>query len=253
MSALLVPDVNHRLLPGKSTTPLQPQVINVHTMVWDLDNCEAYFRRAGNPYSHIGTGHDGEVRQWQDLQYRAASCLNGNPYNISIENADKGPGFPAWSGSDVPDFTDAQAESLIVVISWLCHRFNLPKSVVATSCPHERGIGYHRLGVDPYRNTSCGRLWSSARGKACPGDRRIHTLKTEIIPAVSSPTPQAKDEEEMVEDIERLHVIYLHAHPDPREWGRSMLESFNYHLWRYGTGTSLETIRQDFQRTAGLG
>jgi hypothetical protein len=188
MTAVLVPDVNHRLLPGKSRTPLDPQVINVHTMVWDIENCERYFARAGNPYSHFGTGHDGEVRQWQDLRYRAASCLDGNPYNISIENADKGAGFPAWTGVNVPAFTDAQADSLVVLLSWLCHRFGLPKSAIATSRPHERGIGWHRLGVDPYRHPS-GRRWSSARGKVCPGDRRIHQLTTEIIPAVSAPSP----------------------------------------------------------------
>lgn len=180
MSAVLIPDVNHRLLPGKSRTLLQPQIITVHTMVWDLNSCETYFRRAGNPYSHVGTGHDGEVRQWQDLGYRAASDLHGNPYNISSQNADTGPGFPRWTGSDVPDFTDPQAESLIVVLSctWLCHRFNLPKEAIGSSCPHERGIGWHRHGVDPYRNRSCGRRWSSAYGKACPGDRRIHQLTT---------------------------------------------------------------------------
>lgn len=196
MSAILVPGVNHRLLPGKSRTLLQPQIISVHTMVWDLGNCERYFAQSGNPYSHFGTGHDGEIRQWQDLRYRAASDLDGNPYNISIENADKGAGFPTWSGSNVPAFTDDQADSLVVLLSWLCHRFNLPKTAIGTSCPHERGIGWHRLGINPYRNTSCGRRWSSAYGKACPGDRRIHQLTTEIIPAVSAPTTTATLEED---------------------------------------------------------
>lgn len=266
MSAILVPGVTHRLLSGKSRTALSPQIINVHTMVWSLQACEDYFAGKGRPYSHFGTGPDGEIRQWQDLRYRAASCYYGNPYNISIENADKGAGYPSWTGTDVPRFTDAQAESLVVLISWLCHRFGLPKSAIATSRPHERGIGWHRLGVNPYRHPD-GRLWSSAVGKACPGDRRIHQLVHEIIPAVSAPAPQPpeqKDEEEMVEDIERLHVIYLKANPDPRQWSIDMLKSFNYHLWRYASGSglaaaaapgspqALEQIRQDFQKTAGL-
>lgn len=196
MGAILLPGAEHRLLPGKSKTLLDPRWITVHTMVWDLASCEHYFRQAGRPYSHFGTGPEGELRQWQDLRFRAASCLEGNPYSISWENADTGPGYPRWSGTDVPDFTDAQAETLIVGLSWCCHRFGIPKSAIATSCPHERGIGWHRLGVDPWRNTSCGLRWSSHRGKVCPGDRRIHQLVHEIIPAVSAPAPATPVSEE---------------------------------------------------------
>lgn len=250
MSAILVPGVSHRLLSGKSRVALQPQIINIHTMVWDIGNCERYFAQSGRPYSHFGTGHDGEIRQWQDLRYRAASCLHGNPYNISIENADTGAGFPRWSGSNVPDFTDAQVESLIVLVSWLCHRFGLPKSAISTTCPHERGIGWHRLGVNPWRNTSCGRLWSSAAGKVCPGDRRIHQIKHEIIPEVSSPTDTIS-EEIMVSDIRELHEVYLGANKDASLWSNAMRNSFNHHLWRLTAGIStLEEIRQDFQKTA---
>lgn len=196
MSAIIVPGINYRQLPNKSRTTLDARFINVHTMVWDLVGCENYFSKYGNPYSHFGTGYDGEIRQWQDLRYRAASDLYGNPTCISIENADKGPGFPNWSGSDVPPFTAAQVESLVVLISWLCHRFSLPRSVVQSSCPHERGIGYHRLGCDPWRNTNCGTKWSNARGKVCPGDRRIYQLHYEIMPAVSSPVPTPFPEED---------------------------------------------------------
>ena len=197
MGAILVPDVEHRLLTGKSRTLLDPRWITVHTMVWDLANCEHYFRAAGNPYSHLGTGHDGEVRQWQDLRFRAASDLDANRYSISIENADKGPGFPTWSGSDVPAFTDAQCEALVVLLSWLCYRFGLPKSAIGSTCPHERGIGWHRLGIDPWRDTGCGLRTSSSRGKVCPGDRRIHQLRTEIIPAVSAPAPAPPEDDDM--------------------------------------------------------
>lgn len=209
MGAILIPGVDHRQLPNKSTVLLDPKVINIHTMVWDLASCERYFAGRGRPYSHVGTGYDGEVRQWQDLRFRAASCLHGNPRNISIENADTGPGFPRWSGSDVPDFTDAQAEALVVVISWLCHRFGIPKSAIGSSCAHERGVGWHRLGVSPWRQAGCS-AWSSATGKVCPGDRRIHQLRTEIIPAVSAPTVRPEDvmnsqqERELHKKLDRL-------------------------------------------------
>lgn len=194
--AIVYPKAKYRQLSGKSKTPLTPKVITVHTMVGALGPVESYFSASGRPYSHFGTGPDGEVRQWQDLAYRAASDLYGNPYCISIENADKGAGYPAWSGSDVPRFTDDQADALVELLSWLCHRFGLPRSAIKTSCPHERGIGWHRLGVDPYRDKNCGVKWSSAYGKVCPGDKRIDQLVNEIIPRVSTPADNSSQEEE---------------------------------------------------------
>lgn len=206
--AITMPGAQVRLLPGKSRVLLQPRWITVHTMVGTLNGTESYFTPAGRPYSHLGLGGDGTIRQWQDLAYRAASDLEGNPFAISWECADHGPEFPRWSGSDVPPFTPAQVDSLIVGLSWLCHRFGLPKQAITTSCPHERGIGYHRLGVDPWRNQSCGQRWSSARGKVCPGDRRIHQLLHEIIPRVSAPQGGP-----MSDALKRDSAIYL--------WGKT--------------------------------
>src|SRR5690606_5793748 len=204
---IIYPGGAYRQLARKSRVPLAPRIINVHTMVGTLGGTEGYFAGDGRPYSHFGTGGSGEVRQWQDLRYRAASDLNGNPYCISIENEDTGPLFPRWSGSDVPRFTDKQADALVMLLSWLCHRFGLPRSAITTSCPHERGIGYHRLGVNPYRNTDCGHLWSSAYGKACPGNRRIHQLVHEIIPRVSAPgsTPGGP----VTDAVSRTSAIHL--------------------------------------------
>lgn len=184
--ALTVPGVDYRQLPGKSTTPLDPRWVTVHTMVGTLAGSEAWFTPAGRPYSHFGVGGDGRIRQWQDLRYRAASDRDGNPYSISIECEDHGDMFPSWSGSNVPMFTAKQADSLEVLLAWLCHRFGLPASAIGSSCPHERGIGWHRFGIDPWRNPNC-LSWSSSRGKACPGDNRIAQLRDEIIPNVSSP------------------------------------------------------------------
>lgn len=184
--AIVVPGADYRQLSGKSTTPLVPEVITIHTMVGTLEGTEAWFTPAGRAYSHLGLGGGGALRQWQNLQFRAASDYEGNPRTISIECADKGAFFSDWSGSDVPAFTPAQRDTLVVVLSWLCHRFGLPKAAITTSCPHERGIGWHRLGIDPWRRADCPR-WSAAYAKACPGDRRIHQLINDIIPRVSAP------------------------------------------------------------------
>lgn len=184
--AVTAPGVAYAQLPNKSTTPLVPRWITIHTMVGTLGGTESWFTPAGRPYSHFGVGGFGAIRQWQDLRYRAASDLQGNPYSISIECEDTGYPFPVWSRSNVPRFTTSQADALVVLLSWLCHRFGLPKQAIRSSCPDERGIGWHRFGIDPWRQTNCLR-WSSSAGKACPGDRRIAQLQAEIIPRVSSP------------------------------------------------------------------
>lgn len=197
--AILYPGAEHHLLANKSTTPITPLVVNVHTMVDTLPGTESYFSKSGNPYSHFGTGGDGSVWQWQELDFRAASDLDGNPYCISIENEDTGTLFPVWSGSDVPRFTPAQAESLAQLIAWLCTRFGLPTNLIPNSIYGQTGVGYHRLGVDPYRVPN-GVKWSNAYGKACPGDRRIAQLRDEIMPrvrALIAPPPVSEEDDDM--------------------------------------------------------
>lgn len=175
MSAIIYPGADYRQLPGKSTTLLTPLVINVHTMVGTLAGSEAWFTPSGRPYSHFGVGGNGVVRQWQDLRYRAASDLNGNPFCISIECEDHGAAFPAWSDSDVPAFTPKQYAALDSLIAWLCTRFSVRRRLLQDSCQRD-GISYHRLGIDPWRGVDCTRF-SSKTGKLCPGDRRIEQVK----------------------------------------------------------------------------
>ena len=59
---------------------------------------------------------------------------------------------------------------------------DIPCRAVLDSKPGRRGVGHHRLGIDPWR-VSAGELWSTARGKACPGDRRIAQLPDVIAAA----------------------------------------------------------------------
>ena len=181
--AVVVPWANYRQLSGKSKTPLVPRFINHHTMVGTLAGTESYFSGSGRPYSHFGLGGNGELRQWQDLRYRAASDLQGNAWSISWETADHGPPFAPWSGSNVPAWTDAQLEMMAKTDAWLCLRFGIPAVDVQNSAPIPDGLSVHRYGIDPWRITG-GLRYSSSRGKVCPGDRRIHQFKKELVPEV---------------------------------------------------------------------
>lgn len=180
--------------PDAQWRPLGPQaeprlhrkhIIVLHTMVGSLDGTDSYFRQNGysGVESHFGVGNEGTVYQWQNTTHQADAQGEGNDNCISIETADTGPGFRGWSGSDVPAWTEAQLDAIADLVDWLCRTHNIPRRLIPDSGDRRKGIGYHRQGVDPWREAGA-ETWSSAYGKVCPGDRRIHQIKTEIIPRV---------------------------------------------------------------------
>lgn len=154
-----------------------PDLIVVHTMAGSLAGTDSHFRQNGygGVESHFGIGGDGTCWQWQDTSRIAEANYRGNHRIISIETADKGTVFPAWTGSDVPAWTDHQLASIARLITFLCTEHGIPCVAIPDSRPGRRGIGHHRLGIDPWR-VDGGELWSSSRGKACPGARRIAQL-----------------------------------------------------------------------------
>jgi hypothetical protein len=207
------------LVPGTTYDPLGRQtqrrmvdhrVICLHTMAGSFAGTSNFFHSNGygGTESHLGMRSDGFTVQWQDLLYTADANYEGNPWVVSIETSDKGESFPAWSGSDVPPWTDRQLTRLIDLLrvltspglhescpsSYTCHQ-GIPRTLVPDSCATRRGIGYHRQGVDPWRSPACAR-WSQHRGKVCPGDRRIHQLRTIILPELTGTTPPPPPEEE---------------------------------------------------------
>lgn len=165
-----------------------PDIVCLHTMAGSFVGTNIFFHDNGygGTESHFGIAGSGVARQWQDLDYRADANLDGNDHIISIETADKGEDFPHWIGSDVPPWTKEQLSKIIEITSWCCDRYGIPRVLVPDSKPGRRGIAYHRQGVDPWR-VSGGELWSSARGKVCPGDRRIKQITSIIIPGLQRP------------------------------------------------------------------
>lgn len=126
-----------------------------------------YFNQPGNPTSHFYVRYDGDVEQYVDTQWRAPAQLEGNPTMIGIETmGGKQPG-QRW--------TAEQVETLAQLSAW-CHRVHgVPLIPMTSSRAIATGIGYHRLGVDPYR-VNGGELWSTKYGKTCPEDQRIDQI-----------------------------------------------------------------------------
>jgi hypothetical protein len=133
--------------------------------------------------AHFSTSGGGKIYQSRDTRYRSAANLNGNHRIIAIENADHGPEFRPWNVNDghaVPSFTPAQVEAIAKILAWAHKTHGIPLVMAPNSRPGSRGVAYHRQGIDGnwagYRyggRVTGGEVWSSARGKVCPGDRRI--------------------------------------------------------------------------------
>ena len=131
-----------------------------------------YFNQPGNPTSHFyvrSTGNtDGmaDFEQYVDTKYRAPANLEGNPTLISLET----------QGGVGDDLDRPWSATMAKRIAWIlaeCHRLDgIPLQLMPNSLPASTGVGYHRLGVDPWR-VDAGELWSSAYGKVCPGGARI--------------------------------------------------------------------------------
>jgi hypothetical protein len=160
-----------------STRQTQPEMrahdfFCFHTMVGSLAGTRAMFlaNGYGGTESHFGTGGGGELEQWQDTRRTADANYLGNPTVISVENADLGPGFTRWDTQDggaVPAFTDAQVRTLIALGTAAC-------------------LAFHAQGVPANGLVSGGVQWSQARGKVCPGRRRIAQLRETIVPMISA-------------------------------------------------------------------
>ena len=156
--------------------------IVLHTMASSLAGTESMFMASGfaGTESHFGVGPDGTVLQWVDTARRADANLNGTWRLLSVETADTGPPFPAWTGSNVPAWTEAQLDAIAGIVAWAAAEHDFPLEPMRSSRASERGVGWHRLGIDG--NFPAGPLggripggesWSESTGKACPGDRRI--------------------------------------------------------------------------------
>ncbi len=175
--------------PG--TLMVRYDVVCVHTIV-------GYAPAHAAHWSVHGTG---KIDQSRDTRYRSAANLYGNHRVLAIENEDHGtPPFPAWGGSDVPALTPEQVESCAEILAWAHREHGIPLQLCPDSRPGSRGLAYHRQGcdgdyTDGYRGrVSGGELWSSSRGKVCPGRHRIAQVPAILARAIEIVNPVQEDD-----------------------------------------------------------
>jgi len=138
--------------------------------------------------SHLYVRRDGTIEQYVDLDKISWANGDGNSTTITVET--QGMGSGSW--------TKAQLVALAKIAAFVNERYGVPLVAMKDSKPSSRGIGFHRLGVNPWR-VSGGESWSKAYGKICPGPDRIAQVpevvsraRVEADPATPAKPPASK-------------------------------------------------------------
>jgi hypothetical protein len=179
-----MPDVTQRpVVNANSRRMTSHDIVCVHTIVGFAP---------GGTAAHFTTSAAGAIVQCRDTTFRSVANAEGNHRVIAIENEDMGPRYGPWDTNDghaVPGFTPEQCESIARICAWAHDAHGIPLELVPDSRPGRRGIAYHRQGINGNfagyafgGRVAGGERWSDARGKVCPGDRRINQLIGTIIP-----------------------------------------------------------------------
>jgi hypothetical protein len=138
-----------------------------------------YFNQDGNPTSHFYVRRTGVVEQYVDTRFQAPAQLQGNPSLISIET--QGGANEATANTEA--WTAEQVQALAELHAWIHVTHGIPLVLMKDSKPATVGVGYHKLGVNPWR-VDGGELWSKYAGKICPGTKKISQIPTIIQKAI---------------------------------------------------------------------
>ena len=132
---------------------------------------------------HFYVARDGRIYQYidTDLQAWANGAANASAISVETQGGVVNAQGEPWSV--------AQVKSLAAIARWANQTEGIPLRLMQNSRPEEKGLGWHRLGCDPWR-VAGGELWSSARGKICPGDAKIAQMPDVLRQALNGAQPE---------------------------------------------------------------
>lgn len=200
------PDAVRKSLAKSSNRMPTPVRINLHTAVSNGSSLFNLFSQDGQAWSHFYVRKDGVVEQYRDTAYHARCDLDGNPDTISIETWDGYPsGYPGYwtTGSDVPPWNPAQLAAIEKLVHWiLATHPTIPARLARSNLkgPESHGLSWHRIGIvgyARYTREQGGLIYSTSRGKVCPGSRRIAQIPGILAAATSTPAPTVSEEDDM--------------------------------------------------------
>lgn len=167
------PGAIRKVVARHDTPRTRDRGLCLHVAVSEAASLYNYFNQPGNPTSTWYVRRDGTVEQYVDSRFRAPAQLEGNPTMLSVETQG------GTVDANTEPWSAAQVEALARIAAWCHTEHGIPLDQMPDSRPATNGIGYHRLGVNPWR-VSGGELWSSANGKICPGQGKINQIPTII-------------------------------------------------------------------------
>lgn len=181
----IYPGATQRLLTGyKKARTEKVRTIVLHSTAGGAASPYPTFAKGG-ACSTGWVGYEGQIEQYLDGDWMDAADLysGGGPYALSLETASNVQATDPW--------TDAQLDAIVSFIDWACREYGIPRR--RAQYAGDAGIAWHRMGVvgsfpagDLGGLTQIGRgdTWSTSRGKACPGDKRIRQAIDVVIPRV---------------------------------------------------------------------
>lgn len=232
----IYPGAKYRPVVGlEKDPPIIPVGVILHVAASNADSLYGYFNGpSGGIESHfqIPLTNKAPVEQYRDTGREADANYKGNSWIgadgrrygfLSVETAGLGDG--EWNAH--------QLTEIIALIRWASktHGFPLRKAPGYRS----PGLGYHIMFGSGEGTNS----WSNARGKVCPGPKRIRQFEEIILPTLArptAPTPPPAPEEDM-------------TGPAIVSWGPGREDAFykgaDGALWQYwldGTDTGHQKI-----------
>lgn len=181
----------------KHDTPMDRyQAICNHVAVSEGMSLYGYFVNV-EVCSHFYVRKTGKVEQYVDTRFRAPANYQGNDSLISIETQG------GVHSAETEPWTPEQVQALAELHAWISKTHGIPLVLMKDSKASSRGVGYHKLGVDPWR-VAGGELWSKSAGKICPGAKKISQIPTIIAKAKALVGNTTTEDELSAADVTNL-------------------------------------------------
>lgn len=184
----------HRPLPENNTEPrIVPKAVIAHS-AGSTGSLYGYWLNGTNLESHFWISWRGKIEQYMDTERQADANGEANSFAISIETDSTRYATEGWSKE--------QKDALIKLIDWCCDTHGIPREQMEDKT--DPGLGWHIMFGAPGP-------WTPARGKVCPGPRRIVEFRQEIIPTVSWMGMDEQEDEDMPftdDDRKKLNYVY---------------------------------------------
>ena len=223
---------NHGAIRPKTTCAI------LHVDAGGANSLYGWFNNpASSASSHFYIKYDGTIEQYLDTNLIAWTQRAGNAYGIGIET--QGLGSGTW--------TDAQMASIAALLKWINQVHGVLLQDMKNSRGTSKGVGYHRMGCDPWRVFN-GHVWGP-RGKVCPGDGRVAQFNAVVIAAsgampVKNPVNPGVSVPEINAGFSKAHITWVQQELKKLGFYKGVVDGYR--------GPQTQAAIKAFQKSRGL-